>query len=45
VKFFALVEGVGPREMSELLYFIERISGVERWTAPQKLDWTVVESG
>jgi len=38
IRFFSLVESVGPREMAELLHFLDALPP-ERWKAPRRLDW------
>ena len=43
VKFLALVEGVVPSELSEMMLFIDRLAMRPAWKRPRVLDWDMVE--
>jgi hypothetical protein len=42
VKFDQLITDVRPTELSELMLFIDRLLGRQRWRAPRVLDWDLV---
>ena len=42
LKFFALIDDVVPTELSELLYYLDRLATVPKWKKQRKLDWQLV---
>lgn len=42
LKFFALIEGVEPTEMCDLLYLIDRLATVPKWKKARTLGWKSV---